>query len=106
MNGYKFTILPIARGKNRNISFVEKDVFMAGAYYHQEAFKRFCAEADDGGFIAEYELNNPHDENAIALKNLCGETLGYVPREIAFSISLRSDKNSLYIRPRYKKWTS
>lgn len=101
---YKFNFLPIKGGKNRYIFFVYKDINLAGTYYHHDAMFSFCQEKNDNGYLAFFDPKNPYDRNAIVIENTIEETLGYVPREIAAEIAIRDDKDSLYIRPRYKQW--
>lgn len=101
---HRYTILPVEGGKRRYISFVYRGVNIAGAYYHDDALRKFCMKESNGRFTAMFDPGNPHDKNAIVLKNEYGETLGYVPRDIAADIAFSDDKDYLYIRPRYKRW--
>lgn len=94
---------PVLRFSNRkNMRFIKRNIRLAGAIYHLPALEDFCD--DDMGvktFTASFEPSNPYDENAIVFKDGFDRTLGYIPREDAFDLSLENPDN-LYIRPLWK----
>jgi hypothetical protein len=52
-------------------------VRIAGVSFYQEALER-CAAGEPVRFV--HEPDNPHDELALQVVSMCGETIGYVPR--------------------------
>ena len=102
---YRYSVL--AFSDRKNITFVERDVFLKGSFYHLPELECFCDDKTGAKFFCpSYEPSNPYDKNAIIVKNDFGGTLGYVPREVALRVSLLNPKvkNSLYIRPHFKAY--
>ena len=52
-------------------------VRVAGASFYQQQLER-CSPGEPVRFI--HEPDNPHDETALRVESLAGETIGYVPR--------------------------
>lgn len=80
--------------RDRNAPIARADFMIAGA--SRSAERRDACEACSEGdaVVLEREPDNPYDRNAILIRDLSGEEMGYVPRDAAASYASLLDLGS------------
>lgn len=68
-------------------------VRLVGEQYYDDA----CASVNIGDRVDVFrETHNPHDKNAVVVKNMAGQTIGYIPRESFVQRVIHDDGRSVY----------
>lgn len=68
-------------------------VRLVGEQHYDDA----CASLNVGDRVDVFrETHNPHDKNAVVVKNMDGQTIGYIPRESFVQRVIHNDGRSVY----------